>query len=98
LSERLVDVRTPLAASEHARVEMGQDGVLHVLVGSVTLHLEQAVGEELTTTLARAMLALRRAERAAPKPAASKAKRPALELVRSDAELLCVRGRAELDR
>lgn len=86
MSDRLVDVRTPLAASEHARVEMGQDGVLHVLVGSVTLHLEQSVGEELSTTLARAMLALRRAERAASKPAASNAKRPALELVRRDAE------------
>lgn len=84
MSDRLVDVRTPLATSEHARVEMGQDGVLHVLVGAVTLHLDQAVAEELTTTLARAMLALRRAERAASKPAASKPRR--LELVRSDAE------------
>jgi len=79
VSDRLVDVRTPLAASEHARVELGRDGVLHVLVGAVTLHLDQAVGEELTTTLARAMLALRRAERAA---ARAKPKRPSLELVR----------------
>jgi hypothetical protein len=83
VSDRLIDVRTPLASSEHARVEIGQDGVLHVLVGSVTLHLDQAVGEELTTTLARAMLALRRAERAE-RP--QRPKRPTLELVRAALE------------
>jgi hypothetical protein len=81
VSDQLVDVRTPLASSEHARVEIGRDGVLHVLVGAVTLHLDQAVGEELTTTLARAMLALRRAERA---ERAERPKRPLLELVRGE--------------
>jgi hypothetical protein len=58
MNERLIDIRTELAASPRTRVEVGQDGVLHVLAGPVTLHLERAVCEELTTTLARAMVAL----------------------------------------
>ena len=58
MSEQLVDVRTPIAASEHVRVELGRDGVLHVLAGPVTLHLDRARCEELTTTLARAMVVL----------------------------------------
>jgi hypothetical protein len=60
MSDRLIDIRTPLAASPHARVELGQDGVLHVLAGPVTLHMDRAMCEELTTTLARAMVALAR--------------------------------------
>jgi hypothetical protein len=60
MDNRLVDIRTQLAASAHTRVEIGEDGVLHVLAGTVTLNLERAVCEELTTTLARAMLALAR--------------------------------------
>jgi hypothetical protein len=60
MSERLIDIRTELAASPRTRVELGQDGVLHVLAGPVTLHMDRAVCEELTTTLARAMVALAR--------------------------------------
>lgn len=60
MSDRLVDIRTQLAASPRTRVEIGQDGVLHVLAGPITLHLDRAVCEELTTTLARAMVALAR--------------------------------------
>jgi hypothetical protein len=76
VSDELVDVRTPLAASRNARVELGRDGVLHVLSGPVTLHMDRASCEELTTTLARAMVALARLQ---PKS------RPApLMLVRAD--------------
>jgi hypothetical protein len=61
----LIDVRTVLASSRNARVEIGRDGVLHVLAGPITIHLERAVCEELTHTLAQAMAALcrRSAER-----------------------------------
>jgi hypothetical protein len=62
MSERLIDIRTELAASAHTRVEVGQDGVLHVLAGPVTLHMDRAVCEELTTTLARAMVTLARTQ------------------------------------
>ena len=60
MSERLIDIRTELASSPSARVEVGRDGVLHVLAGPVTLHMDRATCEELTTTLARAMIALAR--------------------------------------
>ncbi len=62
MSDRLIDIRTQLAASPRTRVEIGQDGVLHVLAGPITLHLDRAVCEELTTTLARAMVALARSK------------------------------------
>lgn len=62
MSERLIDIRTELASSPRTRVELGRDGVLHVLAGPVTLHLDRAVCEELTTTLARAMVALARSK------------------------------------
>jgi hypothetical protein len=62
MNERLIDIRTELAASPRTRVEVGQDGVLHVLAGAVTLHLDRAACEELTTTLARAMVTLARNE------------------------------------
>ena len=62
MNERLIDIRTQLAASPRTRVEIGQDGVLHVLAGPITLHLDRAVCEELTTTLARAMVALARSK------------------------------------
>lgn len=75
VSEHLVDVRTPLAASPIARVEMGGDGVLHVLAGPVTLSLDRAACEELATTLARAMVTLSRIH---PRRA-----RPPLSLVRA---------------
>jgi hypothetical protein len=55
-----IDVRTELAASRRMRVEIGEDGVLHVLAGPITLHLDRGSCEELTTTLARAMVTLAR--------------------------------------
>jgi hypothetical protein len=57
-----IDVRTELAASPHMRVEIGEDGVLHVLAGPITLHLDRDACEELTTTLARAMVTLARSQ------------------------------------
>jgi hypothetical protein len=75
MSDELIDVRTRLAASPRTRVEIGQDGVLHVLAGHVTLHLERAVCEELTTTLARAMVLLTRSEPKRPAPALSLVRR-----------------------
>ncbi len=62
MSERLIDIRTELAASPRTRVELGQDGVLHVLAGPVTLHMDRAICEELTTTLARALVVLARSQ------------------------------------
>ncbi|MEY4548842.1 MAG: hypothetical protein RL685_5037 [Pseudomonadota bacterium] len=62
MSDDWIDVRTTLAASRQTRVEIGRDGVLHVLAGPITLHLERAACEDLTTTLARAMVALARNE------------------------------------
>jgi hypothetical protein len=62
MSDELIDVRTTLAASRQTRVEIGNDGVLHVLAGPITLHLDRAACEDLTTTLARAMVALARRE------------------------------------
>jgi hypothetical protein len=62
----LVDVRTPLAASAHTRVELGQDGVVHVLAGPVTVHMDRERCIELTTTLARAMVQLVSIEAARP--------------------------------
>ena len=62
MSDQLIDVRTTLAASRQTRVEIGSDGVLHVLAGPITLHLARAACEDLTTTLARAMVALARNE------------------------------------
>lgn len=63
MTDRPVEIRTELAASERTRVDIGQDGVLHVLAGPITLHLDRATCEELTTTLARAMVVLARARR-----------------------------------
>ena len=77
MNDDLVDVRTPLAVSPHVRVELGRDGTLHVLAGPITLHLERAVCEELTTTLARAMVSLAKS--------APKQRRPALAIVRGPA-------------
>jgi hypothetical protein len=76
MNDQLVDVRTPLAVSRNARVEIGRDGVLHVLAGPVTLHLERAACEELTTTLARAMVVLAQLE--------PKQLHPTLALVRGE--------------
>jgi hypothetical protein len=76
MSDHLVDVRVPLAVSPHARVELAQDGVLHViaLAGVISLQLDRASCEELTTTLARAMVTLAKSQ--------PKASRPQLSLVR----------------
>ena len=63
MNDELVDVRLPLARSATARVEIGRDGVLHVLAGPVTIHMDRARCEELTTTLARAMVALSKMDR-----------------------------------
>lgn len=63
MTERHIEIRTELAASEKIRVDIGQDGVLHVLAGPITLHLDRATCEELTTTLARAMVTLARSRR-----------------------------------
>lgn len=60
MNHPLMDIRTELAASPHARVEIGEDGVLHVLAGPITLHLDRGFCQELTTTLARAMVVLAR--------------------------------------
>jgi hypothetical protein len=57
-----IDIRTELAASGRTRVEIGEDGVLHVLAGPITLHLDRGACEELTTTLARAMVTLARSQ------------------------------------
>jgi hypothetical protein len=80
MSDELIDVRTPLATSRHARVEIGHDGVLHVLAGPVTLHLERAICEELTTTLARAMVALARSQ--------PRERRPWLQIVADETDEL----------
>lgn len=72
MENQLIDVRTPLAVSRHARIEVGQDGIVHVLAGPVTLHMERAICEELTATLARAMVALAKSD---------EPKRPQLSLV-----------------
>jgi len=76
MTERLIDIRTELAASPRTRVEIGQDGVLHVLAGPITLHLDRAVCEELTTTLARAMVALSRQEPSSRPPRLRLLRRP----------------------
>jgi len=57
-SDQLMDIRTPLAISPNARVEVGQDGVVHVLAGPVTLHVDRSVCAELAKTMARAMQVL----------------------------------------
>lgn len=80
MSDKLIDVRTPLAASPNARVELGRDGVLHVLAGPVTLSLDRASCEELTTTLARAMVSLARMN--------PKGGRPRLALVKAEDDLV----------
>jgi len=58
VKDGLIDVRTPLAVSENVRVELGENGGLHVVTALLTLHLERDQCEELTTTLARALVRL----------------------------------------
>lgn len=76
MSDQLLDVRTPLAVSENVRIEAGSDGVLHVLMGPLTIHLDRARCEELATTLAHAMVGLARAGR--------RSRVPRLRLVRAE--------------
>jgi|SRR5690349_2695053 len=92
MTERLIDIRTELAASPRTRVEIGQDGVLHVLAGPITLHLDRAVCEELTTTLARAMVALSRHEPSSRPPRLRLLRRPEVASSTPDA------GRAQVER
>ena len=73
MNDELIDIRRPLAVSPSARVELGQDGTLHVLAGPITLHLERAFCEELTTTLARAMVRLVQEDPAPARSAAGRA-------------------------
>ncbi|HET6339394.1 MAG TPA: hypothetical protein VFG30_39535 [Polyangiales bacterium] len=76
MSDSSIDVRTPLAVSENVRVELGRDGGLHVVTAMLTLHLPRAQCEELTTTLARALVRLHKLN--APR------KRPSLRVVGDD--------------
>lgn len=69
--------RTQLAASPSSRVEIDEAGVMHVLAGNVTLHLDREACEDLATTLARAVYALSKRQR-------DEAPRSGLRLVRSD--------------
>lgn len=78
MSDELIDVRTPLAAAEGVRVELGQRGELHVVTPTLTLHLERRECERLTNTLARALVRLHKLE--------ARAARPLLRVVRDDAE------------
>jgi hypothetical protein len=78
MNDQLIDVRTPLAASRNARVEVGRDGVLHVLVGPLTMHLDRGMCEELSSTLAKALVALEYHE--------TERCRPPLVLVRAEPE------------
>ena len=73
MSDKLIDVRTPLAVSENVRIEVGQDGGVHILTSVMTLHLSRAQCEELTTTLARGLVRLHKLQ--APR------RRPNLRLV-----------------
>lgn len=78
MNEQLIDIRTPLAASPSARVEVGNDGIVHLLVGPLTLHLARDMCEELSTTLTRAMASLARLDPPV-------ARRPQLVLVEESA-------------
>ncbi|MDD9946298.1 MAG: hypothetical protein OXU20_34960 [Myxococcales bacterium] len=80
MSEAPAHVRRVLAVSGDAGVELGQDGVLLVHAGPVTLLLKRALCEEIATTLARAMVRLAKAQ----------PPRPALSLVFDEARDLSV--------
>ena len=53
-----VEVRETLSSASTTRLDIGDDGVLHLPVGPVTIHLDQPTCEELTTTLATGLLKL----------------------------------------
>ena len=58
MSENVGEVRETLSEASQTRLDRGEDGVLHILVGPVTLRLDQAVCAELTTTLATGLMRL----------------------------------------
>ena len=76
MKDGLIDVRTPLAVSENVRIELGNDGALHVVTPRLTLHLDREQCEELTTTLARGLVRLHKLK--APRA------RPSLRVVSDD--------------
>lgn len=72
--------RTLLAQSPQARIEACSCGVIHVNTGAITLRLDPAACEALTTTLARAMLEMAQ-QRAATQTCCA----PQLRVVEGDA-------------
>ena len=58
VGEDVVEIRETLSEASQTRLDRGEDGVLHILVGPVTLHLDQAVCAELATTLAPGLMRL----------------------------------------
>ena len=77
MSDKLIDVRTPLAMDQDVRVEIGNSGEMYVVMPALTLHLERKVCERLTNTLARALVRLHKLEKAR--------ERPRLHVVREEA-------------
>jgi len=68
VNDELIDVRTPLAVSENVRIELGNDGALHVVTPRLTLHLDREQCEELTTTLARGLVRLHKLKASRTRP------------------------------
>ena len=58
MDENVVEFRETLSEASQTRLDRGEDGVLHLLVGPVTLNLDQAVCTELATTLAIGLMRL----------------------------------------
>ena len=54
----IVEVRETLSGASTTRLDLDEDGVLHLLVGPLTIHLDQPTAEELTNTLATGLLKL----------------------------------------
>ena len=76
MKDGLIDVRTPLAVSENVRIELGNDGGLHVVTPALTMHLDREQCEELTTTLARGLVRLHKLK--------ARRAQPSLRLVSTD--------------
>ena len=57
VSEDVVEIRETLSEASQTRLDRGEDGVLHILVGQLH-HLDQAVCAELATTLATGLMRL----------------------------------------
>jgi len=62
--DKLMDVRVPLAAAEGVVVEIGHGGTIHIELSQVSLRLQRAECERITSAMARAMVRLRRIEEA----------------------------------